>query len=862
MPENQETLLPPRRTTRTRKATAQQAQNAPTGAETSAQASALPFASADDAMTGEPAQPRRATRARRSATTAAPAAVQDDTTIMQPAAQPAASDTSAAPARRRVTRARVAAKSATSQTDQSGESAPAEAAPMASMASIETSAAAPIRPATRRGARAEQAPSASEELAVRQPELSIGAHADTPAPSEPRELNASDIETPATPPRRRFDVRPRGPYGRAISQPPTQEKPTIQEPITPNEYTFNQPADSGAPAANVSQGGRQQTGRGAQGTSARGVMPYAPGGRGAEHHGRDQMGRQPRQPQYPQQQTGQQGPAQHYPTGNYPSGQRPQGRDEQRGGQPYTVYSPAAPYAPADPYGQRNPRGQRGQQDQGPHGQRNRSGNQQQGYQNYPEGPAQGQQGRGAYQDPRDQRRQGGRHNDQGYQNQNQNQNQNGYPADRRGGATNTRGGQMGRNRGRDQMAMPPLYTNPANAPVDPRYSPYAPPVQRNQPAPQQHARVVEVAGMVFPTGHGASTADVLDERTLQTIGRITLEDMRRWGLRSGDVIRGQIEERGSRRALVALDSVNDVSPESARERPHFDQLTATFPDRRVRLEQSARPISARIIDLFSPLGFGSRALIVAPPKTGKTTLIREAAESVLLGYPDAVVMAVLVGERPEEVTDLRSRLEPRGGHVYAASFDESTERHAWLTQVAVERAKRVAESGRDAFMVLDSLTRLARAENLASRGGGRTLSGGIDAQALDTGRRAFGAARNLEEGGSITILATCLVDTGSRQDDVVYEEFKGTGNMELHLSRELAQRRLFPAVDAIKSSTRREELLLTPEELRGSTTLRRLLADKPTQAATQWLLDAMERTPSNATLLNAIEQQTGVRAR
>jgi hypothetical protein len=225
-------------------------------------------------------------------------------------------------------------------------------------------------------------------------------------------------------------------------------------------------------------------------------------------------------------------------------------------------------------------------------------------------------------------------------------------------------------------MTLPPIYTNPnANATMDQRYTPYAPPVQRNQPpAPQQHARTVEVAGMVFPSGHGAATADILDERTLQNIGRISLDDMRRWGLRSGDVIRGQVEERGNRRSLVNLDSVNDDTPESARERPHFDQLTATFPDRRVRLEQNARPISARIIDLFAPLGFGSRALIVAPPKTGKTTLIREAAEAVLLGYPDAVVMAVLVGERPEEVTDLRSRLEPRGGHVYAASFDESTD--------------------------------------------------------------------------------------------------------------------------------------------------------------------------------------------
>jgi transcription termination factor Rho len=284
--------------------------------------------------------------------------------------------------------------------------------------------------------------------------------------------------------------------------------------------------------------------------------------------------------------------------------------------------------------------------------------------------------------------------------------------------------------------------------------------------------------------------------------------------------------------------------------------LTATFPERRIRLEQGSHPpVSTRLIDLFAPLGFGSRALVVAPPKTGKTTLIREAAEAVLTGYPDAVVMAVLVGERPEEVTDLRARLEPRGGLVYAASFDEETERHAWLVQVAVEHAKRVAESGRDAFMVLDSLTRLARAENLASRGAGRTLSGGIDAQALDTGRRAFGAARNLDEGGSLTILATCLVDTGSRQDDVVYEEFKGTGNMELHLSRELSQRRLFPAVDVIKSSTRREEMLLTPEELRATTALRRRLADVPPAQATQQLLNVLERTPSNAALLQALEQ-------
>jgi transcription termination factor Rho len=368
-------------------------------------------------------------------------------------------------------------------------------------------------------------------------------------------------------------------------------------------------------------------------------------------------------------------------------------------------------------------------------------------------------------------------------------------------------------------------------------------------------AHTLELTGILWQSGGSFGGAELLDGRTLLPLARVNAEEIRRIGLRQGDMLTARVEERSGRRYVVAIDSVNDERPETAFERPMFDKLTPSFPERRIHLENGPQPISVRIIDLFAPLGFGSRALVVAPPKTGKTTLMREAAEAVLANYPDAVVMAVLVGERPEEVTDLRARLEPRGGLVYAASFDEDTQRHAWLVQVAVERAKRLAESGRDAFMVLDSLTRLARAENLSSRGQGRTLSGGIDAQALDTGRRAFGAARNLDEGGSLTILATCLVDTGSRQDDVVYEEFKGTGNMELHLSRELAQRRLFPAVDAVKSSTRREEMLLTPEELRASTALRRRLADLPPAQATQQLLSVMERTPSNAALLQAIEQ-------
>lgn len=544
-----------------------------------------------------------------------------------------------------------------------------------------------------------------------------------------------------------------------------------------------------------------------QGPAPRG--PYMPGGRGQHAANPPYEPNQPNQPYA--------GPASGAPAnGGYP---------------PYTSYDQYQGYAPGAPADQqqrttaapvrplrgRGYGGQQGYDQRGPRG-----------------------TNRGMQDNYRDQ--QGGRDRYAGRHGMN----------DRRG-VTDRRGamGRQGRDRDRGYSNAAP-YAGPTNTPTESRYEGRYGRIAG--PAPV--VRTVDVSGLLWlGGGSGMGPAEILDGRTLLPIARMNPEDVRRMGLRSGDEVRGRAEERNNRRIVVAVESVNDVRPEELRERPLFEQLTASFPDRRIRLEQGAQPISSRIIDLFSPLGFGSRALIVAPPKTGKTTLIREAAESVLKGYPNAVVMAVLVGERPEEVTDLRARLEPRGGLVYAASFDEDTQRHAWLVQVAVERAKRVAESGRDAFMVLDSLTRLARAENLATRGQGRTLSGGIDAQALDTGRRAFGAARNLEEGGSITILATCLVDTGSRQDDVVYEEFKGTGNMELHLSRELAQRRLFPAVDAVKSGTRREEMLLTPEELRAATALRRRLADLPVAQATQQLLSVMERTPSNSALLQAIEQ-------
>jgi len=539
--------------------------------------------------------------------------------------------------------------------------------------------------------------------------------------------------------------------------------------------------------------------------------------------------------------------------GPYMPGMRPQTPASQPYEQPHYGGQQGgyAPYAPFDPYTSypNAPQDQRGGQPRSPRGSR---------------------YGQSSYSDQRDQRDRRGGRGDM-YHEQQSGRSTRGRGThgviDRRapGGRRAPTGGRPTRSGQREAPYGGSLYSNVPSAPTEsrythePRYTPesrYQGPGSMRGGAAVAPGRMVEVRGLLWlGGGPGMSAAELLDERTLQPAARVSPEDVRRFGLRSGDVLVARAEERGGRRMVVEIDQVNDVALDELGERPLFEQLTASFPNRRIRLEQGQYPISARIIDLFAPLGFGSRALIVAPPKTGKTTLIREAAESVLKGYPDAVVMAVLVGERPEEVTDLRARLEPRGGLVFAASFDEDTQRHAWLVQVAVERAKRVAESGRDAFMVLDSLTRLARAENLASRGQGRTLSGGIDAQALDTGRRAFGAARNLEEGGSLTILATCLVETGSRQDDVVYEEFKGTGNMELHLSRELAQRRLFPAVDAVKSGTRREEMLLTPEELRAATALRRRLADLPTAQATQQLLSVIERTPSNAALLQAIEQ-------
>jgi transcription termination factor Rho len=301
--------------------------------------------------------------------------------------------------------------------------------------------------------------------------------------------------------------------------------------------------------------------------------------------------------------------------------------------------------------------------------------------------------------------------------------------------------------------------------------------------------------------------------------------------------------------------------------RTPFEKLTPIHPNRRITLETGKTPIAPRLIDLFVPLGFGQRALVVAPPKAGKTTILREIAASVLKNYPEASLFLCLVDERPEEVTEWRMEVQGPTVKLYASSFDQQLARHGRIVEQALNDARRLVEEGKDVVILLDSLTRLARAHNLSSdmwegprsgRGGygSRTLSGGIDARALEVGRRVFGAARTLEEGGSLTIVASCLVETGSRLDEVVYEEFKGTGNLEIRLSRELADRRIFPAIDIAASSTRQEERLLSPSELRAMAIMRRKLADLPRREITEQVIRLLEKTGSNALLVEAVEKQ------
>ncbi|GGY44990.1 transcription termination factor Rho [Streptomyces djakartensis] len=340
----------------------------------------------------------------------------------------------------------------------------------------------------------------------------------------------------------------------------------------------------------------------------------------------------------------------------------------------------------------------------------------------------------------------------------------------------------------------------------------------------------------------------------------VSLAQVRKNGLRKGDHITGAVRQpkEGERRekfnALVRLDSVNGMAPEHGRGRPEFNKLTPLYPQDRLRLETDPGVLTTRIIDLVSPIGKGQRGLIVAPPKTGKTMIMQAIANAITHNNPECHLMVVLVDERPEEVTDMQRSVK---GEVISSTFDRPAEDHTTVAELAIERAKRLVELGHDVVVLLDSITRLGRAYNLAAPASGRILSGGVDSTALYPPKRFFGAARNIEDGGSLTILATALVDTGSRMDEVIFEEFKGTGNMELKLDRKLADKRIFPAVDVDASGTRKEEILLGGEELAVVWKLRRVLHALDQQQAIELLLDKMKQTKSNVEFLMQIQKTT-----
>ena len=308
---------------------------------------------------------------------------------------------------------------------------------------------------------------------------------------------------------------------------------------------------------------------------------------------------------------------------------------------------------------------------------------------------------------------------------------------------------------------------------------------------------------------------------------------------------------------LVRLDTVNGMTPEQARQRPEFGKLTPLYPQERLRLETESNQLTTRIIDLVAPIGKGQRGLIVSPPKAGKTLVLQAIANAITTNNPEAHLMVVLVDERPEEVTDMQRTVK---GEVIASTFDRPADDHTTVAELAIERAKRLVELGHDVVVLLDSITRLGRAYNLAAPASGRILSGGVDSSALYPPKRFFGAARNIENGGSLTILATALVETGSKMDEVIFEEFKGTGNMELRLSRQLADRRIFPAVDVNPSGTRREEILLAPEELKIMWKLRRVLSALDPQQGIELLLDRLKKTKSNYEFLVQVGQTSSIR--
>ena len=338
----------------------------------------------------------------------------------------------------------------------------------------------------------------------------------------------------------------------------------------------------------------------------------------------------------------------------------------------------------------------------------------------------------------------------------------------------------------------------------------------------------------------------------------VSATQIRRFGLRTGDMVSGQVrppKENERYYGLLRVDAVNGMDPEAAKRRPNFDSLTPVYPDSMFDLETDASNMTGRLINLVAPVGRGQRGLIVAPPKAGKTLLLKSIANSIAEKYPDTHLMLALIGERPEEVTEMRRGVR---AEIFSSTFDEAVEAHTHVAELALERAKRLVEAGNDVVLLLDSITRLTRAYNLAISPSGRTLSGGLDPAAINPPKRFIGAARNVEEGGSLTIIATVLIDTNSRMDEVIYEEFKGTGNMEITLDRKLADRRIFPAMDIMRSSTRHEELLLDAATLRSVLVVRRMFAALENSDYVETmdrLLQMLKRTQTNVEFLAALQK-------
>jgi len=341
----------------------------------------------------------------------------------------------------------------------------------------------------------------------------------------------------------------------------------------------------------------------------------------------------------------------------------------------------------------------------------------------------------------------------------------------------------------------------------------------------------------------------------------ISQSQIRRFGLRNGDMVAGQSRPpKGGEKyySLLRVEVINDIDPELAKNRPHFNSLTPVFPDKLINLETSPSDLSTRLMNLIAPIGRGQRGLIVSPPKAGKTFLLKSIANATTTNYNDIHLMVCLIGERPEEVTDMKRSVK---GEVISATFDEPPENHTRVAELALERAKRIVESGKDVVILLDGITRLTRSYNLAVPPSGRTLSGGIDPAALHPAKRFFGAARNTDEGGSLTIITTCLIDTGSRMDELIYEEFKGTGNMELHLDRRLAERRIFPAIDIQRSGTRREELLLDEQDVKQVWLLRRMMSMVSSDSTnftetTERVIERLRKSKTNAEFLANLNRE------